>query len=112
MKIHDLAKTIDDAPHLENLVSLREVVATIIEIADEVESLKGQPWSYTEQTAAPYDPNKDPGVIIDVLHNTIKQLAWFIENVNDDTPDRTDKFFACREAWRNAHELVSKYYEE
>ena len=28
-------------------------------------------------------------------------LWWFIENVNDDTPDRTDRFFALRERFRS-----------
>ncbi len=36
------------------------------------------------------------------LLEAVKQLAWFIENVNDDTPDRSELFFKARETWRNA----------
>jgi hypothetical protein len=32
----------------------------------------------------------------------LQKAAWFIENVSDDTPDRTELFFETREAWRNA----------
>ena len=36
------------------------------------------------------------------LYETVKHLAWFIENVSDDDPNRTDKFFVAREMWRKA----------
>lgn len=34
-------------------------------------------------------------------HKTlIHDLAWFIENVTEEDPTRSDKFFALRERWR------------
>jgi len=30
----------------------------------------------------------------------VYELWWFIENVTDDTPDRTERFFALRERVR------------
>lgn len=38
------------------------------------------------------------------LLKLIRDLAWFIENVNQDTPDRNERFFALRERWRKALE--------
>lgn len=37
----------------------------------------------------------------------LRLCASFIENVSEDTPDRTDRFFACREIWRAALAKVS-----
>jgi hypothetical protein len=36
------------------------------------------------------------------LAHALRMAADFIENVADETPGRTERFFACREAWRNA----------
>lgn len=38
----------------------------------------------------------------DELLTALRACAHFIENVTDDDPERTTKFFAVREAWRNA----------
>lgn len=35
------------------------------------------------------------------LLKLVQDLWWFIENVNEDTPDRNDKFFSLRERVRN-----------
>lgn len=32
----------------------------------------------------------------------LRMCADFIENVDESTPDRTERFFACRESWRRA----------
>lgn len=32
---------------------------------------------------------------------TVKSLAWFIENVTEDDPERSRRFFEVREAWRD-----------
>lgn len=34
----------------------------------------------------------------------VNDLWWFIENVTDEDPERTDKFFALRERVRNFYE--------
>jgi hypothetical protein len=36
------------------------------------------------------------------LIDALRACAAFIENVSDETPDRTERFFACREQWRAA----------
>lgn len=36
----------------------------------------------------------------DAARQLVSDLWWFIENVSDDTPDRTDRFFALRERVR------------
>ena len=36
------------------------------------------------------------------LLDALRKCIDFIENVTDDDPARQEKFFACREAWRNA----------
>ena len=36
------------------------------------------------------------------LRDALRKCVDFIENVTDDDPARQEKFFACREAWRNA----------
>jgi hypothetical protein len=36
----------------------------------------------------------------ETLTQLLTDLWWFIENVNEDTPDRTDRFFALRERVR------------
>lgn len=36
------------------------------------------------------------------LNHALLMAVDFIENVTDEDPERTDKFFACREAWRAA----------
>lgn len=36
------------------------------------------------------------------LHHALVMAVDFIENCTDDDPDRSDRFFACREAWRKA----------
>ncbi len=36
------------------------------------------------------------------LVKALKVAAQFIENVGEEDPERTAKFFAVREAWRNA----------
>ena len=36
------------------------------------------------------------------LNHALLMAVDFIENVTDEDPHRTDKFFACREAWRAA----------
>lgn len=47
----------------------------------------------------------------------IRDLWWFIENVTEETPDRTDRFFALRERVHNMmfppnrEELVVQAYE-
>lgn len=38
----------------------------------------------------------------------LRKCAWFIENVNEDTPDRVKLFFETREAWRNAMSNTQK----
>lgn len=35
------------------------------------------------------------------LKRLIRDLWWFMENVTDDTPDRTERFFALRERVRS-----------
>lgn len=35
-------------------------------------------------------------------HSLIKDLWWFIENVNEDSKDRADRFFSLRERVREA----------
>jgi hypothetical protein len=50
-------------------------------------------------------PNLTQREYIEILQRLLAALekaAWFIENVNEDTPDRTSLFFETREAWRNA----------
>lgn len=42
------------------------------------------------------------------LLKTVQQLAWFIENVTDDTPDRNEQFFRAREMWRGAIAAAQK----
>lgn len=41
-------------------------------------------------------------IVTATLADALRAAANFIENVSDDTPDRTDQFFKTREAWRNA----------
>jgi len=36
------------------------------------------------------------------LLEALRMCAHFIENVSESTPDRTERFFACRESWRRA----------
>lgn len=36
------------------------------------------------------------------LLSALRKCAWFIENVSADDPERSEEFFACREAWRDA----------
>ncbi len=36
------------------------------------------------------------------LYAALNACAGFLENVTDDDPNRNDKFFRCRELWRNA----------
>ncbi len=36
------------------------------------------------------------------LLDALRKCVEFIENVTDNDPARQEKFFACREAWRNA----------
>ena len=36
------------------------------------------------------------------LLEALRKCAGFIENVSADDPERSEKFFACREAWRDA----------
>ncbi len=36
------------------------------------------------------------------LNHALLMAVDFIENVTDEDPDRSEKFFACREAWREA----------
>ena len=36
------------------------------------------------------------------LMTTVSALAWFIENVNQDDPERDAKFFRARALWRDA----------
>jgi hypothetical protein len=38
------------------------------------------------------------------LLEALRKAAWFIENVNQNTPNKTELFFQTREAWRNAIE--------
>jgi hypothetical protein len=40
------------------------------------------------------------------LRAALEKAAWFIENVNEDTPNRSELFFETREAWRNAFAAV------
>lgn len=39
---------------------------------------------------------------LEMTQKALSQAAWFIENVTDDTPDRTDQFFKTREMLREA----------
>jgi hypothetical protein len=45
---------------------------------------------------------KREDITVQVLE-ALKKATWFIENVNDDTPNRTELFFETREAWRKCH---------
>jgi hypothetical protein len=36
------------------------------------------------------------------LLEALRMCAHFIENVSESTPDRTERFFSCRESWRRA----------
>jgi hypothetical protein len=36
----------------------------------------------------------------------VNDLWWFIENVDDETPDRTQRFFALRERVRDCKSLA------
>jgi hypothetical protein len=40
--------------------------------------------------------------LVPELLAALRTCAAFIENVSDDTPERTARFFACRESWRAA----------
>lgn len=40
------------------------------------------------------------------LVEALKKAAWFIENVDDETPNRTELFFEARSAWRAALALA------
>lgn len=42
------------------------------------------------------------------LLTAVQALAWFIENVTDDDPDRTNRFFCARETWREAIALAER----
>jgi hypothetical protein len=43
---------------------------------------------------------KDTGKSMTANEMLVYELWWFIENVTDDTPDRTERFFALRERVR------------
>lgn len=49
-------------------------------------------------------PLSDTQKTLDCLAAALQKAAGFIENVNDDTPNRTQLFFEAREAWREAFE--------
>lgn len=40
--------------------------------------------------------------VVEILTTALRLAADFIENVSEDDPKRTEKFFAVREAWRTA----------
>jgi hypothetical protein len=42
------------------------------------------------------------------LATLVQDLWWFIENVDEDTPDRTDRFFGLRERVRGAFQAETK----
>lgn len=44
----------------------------------------------------------------DTLADVLADVWWFVENVSDDTPDRTDRFFALRERVRDALALAGR----
>lgn len=41
------------------------------------------------------------------LLTTVEALAWYIEHVNDDDPNRSQRFFAARETWRHAQMVAA-----
>ena len=51
--------------------------------------------------AQPSDTNETLQTISDLLKALLK-AAWFIENVNEDTPNKNQHFFETRAAWRKA----------
>jgi hypothetical protein len=42
------------------------------------------------------------------LATLVHDLCWFVENVDEDTPDRMDRFFVLRERVRRAFQAETK----
>lgn len=60
------------------------------------------------------DREVDPSsvAVIEQLLEALHECADFMENYNDDNPDKTAKFFVCRTAWRNAFQSAGKWLRD
>lgn len=64
--------------------------------------LSGDDGNYAHYSEPMARANRQLIASAPVLLEAVQKLAWFIENVSEDTPNRNDLFFEARETWRNA----------